>query len=209
MAQYFSIHPDSPQSRLIAQAAAIIRDGGVVAIPTDCCYALACHTGDKDAMEKLRAIRGVDERHHFTLMCDKLSEIGQFARLDNAAYRMLKSALPGHFTVILEGTRDLPRRLLHPKRKTIGVRIPDHAICRALIETLGEPLLTTTLILPGESEPLTDGWDIRDRLEHDVDLVIEGGHCGGLATTVVDLTSGIPELVRLGRGDPLRFGLAG
>lgn len=207
MAQHFVVHPENPQPRLLQQAAAILRDGGVLAIPTDCCYALACHTGDKDAMEKLRAIRGVDDRHHFTLMCGDLAAIGQFARVDNAAYRLLRSALPGAYTVILEGTKDLPRRLLHPKRKTIGVRIPDHVISRALIDTLGEPLLTTTLILPGESHPLAEGWEICDRLEHDVDLVLDGGSCSGLPTTVIDMTGGMPELIRLGRGDPAAFGL--
>lgn len=207
MAQHFIVHPENPQTRLLQQAAAIVRDGGVVAIPTDCCYALACHTGDKEAMEKLRAIRGVDDRHHFTLMCSGLADVGQFARVDNAAYRLLRSALPGAYTVILEGTKDLPRRLLHPKRKTIGVRIPDHVISRALIDTLGEPLLTTTLILPGEEHPLTEGWEICERLDHDVDLVLDGGSCGGLPTTVVDMTGSFPELVRAGRGDPAMFGL--
>lgn len=207
MAQYFVVHPENPQVRLLQQAAAIIRDGGVVAIPTDCCYALACHTGDKDAMEKLRSIRGVDDRHHFTLMCRDLAAVGQFARVDNATYRLLRAALPGAYTVILEGTKDLPRRLLHPKRKTIGVRIPDHVISLALIEALGEPLLTTTLILPGEVDPLTEGWEIRDRLEHDVDLVLDGGSCGGLPTTIVDMTAGTAELIRTGRGDPAAFGL--
>lgn len=207
MAQHFVVHPENPQPRLLQQAAAILRDGGVLAIPTDCCYALACHTGDKDAMEKLRAIRGVDDRHHFTLMCGDLAAIGQFARVDNAAYRLLRSALPGAYTVILEGTKDLPRRLLHPKRKTIGVRIPNHVISRALIDTLGEPLLTTTLILPGESDPLTEGWEICERLDHDVDLVFDGGSCSGLPTTVIDMTTGMPELIRLGRGDPAAFGL--
>ena len=179
----------------------------MLAIPTDSCYALACHTGDKAAMEKLRTIRGVDERHHFTLMCRDLADIGHLARVDNATYRMLKSALPGSFTVILEGTKDLPRRLLHPKRKTIGVRIPAHPVPLALLEALGEPLLTTTLILPGEEEPLTEGWEIRERLEHDVDLVLDGGSCGGLPTTIVDLTGAAPELVRAGKGDPAAFGL--
>lgn len=207
MAQYFQIHPENPQPRLLAQAAAILRAGGVLAIPTDGCYALAALTGDKDAMDKLRTIRGVDDRHHFTLMCRDLADVGQFARLDNAAYRMLKHAFPGSFTVILEGTRDLPRRLLHPKRKTIGVRIPAHPVPLGLLATLGEPLLTTTLILPGEEEPLTDGWEIRERLEHDLDLVLDGGYCGGLPTTVVDLTGAAPELVRRGKGDPAAFGL--
>ena len=207
MAQHFVVHPENPQPRLLQQAAAILRDGGVLVIPTDCCYALACHTGDKEAMEKLRAIRGVDDRHHFTLMCGDLAAIGQFARVDNAAYRLLRSALPGAYTVILEGTKDLPRRLLHPKRKTIGVRIPDFVISRALIDTLGEPLLTTTLILPGEGDPLTEGWEICDRLEHDVDLVLDSGSCSGLPTTVIDMTGGMPELIRAGRGDPAAFGL--
>lgn len=207
MAQYFSIHPDNPQPRLVQQAAAIVRDGGVVAVPTDCCYSLVCHLGDKDAMEKLRQIRGVDDRHHFTLMCEDLSSIGQYARVDNAAYRLLKHALPGSFTVILEGTRDLPRRLMHPKRKTIGVRIPDHAVTRALIDAVGEPLLTTTLILPGDDDPLTEAWEIRERLEHELDLVLDGGTCGGMPTSVVDLTSGTPVLVRAGRGDLSVFGL--
>ena len=207
MAQYFVVHPENPQVRLLQQAAAILRDGGVLAIPTDSCYALACHTGDKTAMDKLREIRGVDDRHHFTLMCRDLADVGQYARVDNAAYRLLKSALPGSFTVIMEGTKDLPRRLLHPKRKTIGVRIPDHVIALELLAVLGEPLLTTTLILPGEEQALTDGWEIRDRLEHDVDLVLDGGYCGGLPTTIIDLTGAAPELVRAGRGDPSRFGL--
>jgi tRNA threonylcarbamoyl adenosine modification protein (Sua5/YciO/YrdC/YwlC family) len=158
-------------------------------------------------MDKLREIRGVDDRHHFTLMCADLSAVGQYARLDNAAYRLLKHVLPGAFTVILEGTRDLPRRLLHPKRKTIGVRVPENAVAQALIASLGEPLLTTTLILPGESDALNEPWDIRQRLEHDLDLVVDGGYCGGEPTTIVDLTTGAPELVRRGRGDPAVFGL--
>lgn len=207
MAQHFNVHPEDPQPRLLQQAAAIIRDGGVVAIPTDCCYALACHTGDKGAMDKLRAIRAVDDRHHFTLMCGDLAAVGQFARVDNATYRVLRNALPGAYTVILEGTKDLPRRVLHPKRKTIGVRIPNNVIALRLIETLGEPLLTTTLILPGEEQPLTEGWEICDRLAHDLDLVLDGGSCSGLPTTVVDMTGGTPELIRLGRGDPAAFGL--
>lgn len=207
MAQLFTIHPDNPQPRLIQQAVAIVRDGGVLAIPTDCCYSLACVTGDKGAMDKLREIRGVDDRHHFTLMCADLSAVGQYARLDNTAYRLLKHVLPGAYTVILEGTRDLPRRLLHPKRKTIGVRVPENVVAQALIAGLGEPLLTTTLILPGETEALNEPWDIRQRLEHDLDLVVDGGYCGGEPTTIVDLTTGAPELVRRGRGDPAAFGL--
>lgn len=207
MAQYFSIHPENPQPRILQQVAAILRHGGVVAAPTDSCYSLVCATGDKHAMEKLRAIRGVDERHNFTLMCGDLAAIGHYARVDNAAYRLLKSAFPGSYTVILEGTKDLPRRLLHPKRKTIGVRIPNHPVLLGLLDVFGEPLLGTTLILPGETAPLTDGWEIQERLSHDLDVILDGGHCGGLPTTVVDLTEGVPVLIREGKGPLGVFGL--
>lgn len=208
MAQYFSIHPESPQPRLLQQAVQIIRGGGLIAFPTDSCYALGCHTGDKDAMERLRAVRQVDERHHLTLMCRDLSDIGQYARVDNACYRLLKAATPGSYTFILEGTKELPRRLLHPKRKTIGLRIPDHPVALALLDALGEPLLTSTLILPGDDDPLTEGWEIRDRLEHELDLVLDGGHCGTEPTTVIDLTAGSPEVVRHGRGSLVPLGLS-
>lgn len=207
MAQYFNLHPQNPQPRLLQQAAAVLRDGGVVAIPTDSCYALACVTGDKRAMERLRAIRGLDDRHHFTLMCADLASIGHYARVDNSTYRLLKAAFPGGYTVILEGTKDLPRRLLHPKRRTIGVRIPDHPVALALLDLMGEPLLGTTLMLPGDDAPLTDGWEIRERLPHDLDLILDGGHCGGLPTTVVDLTDGTPLVTREGRGSLAIFGL--
>lgn len=208
MAQYFGIHPDNPQVRLLQQAADIIRRGGIVALPTDSSYALACHTGDKDALDRLRQIRGVDERHHLTLMCRNLADIGQYARVDNACYRLLKSATPGCYVFILEGTRELPRRILHPKRKTIGVRIPDHTVVQALLEVLGEPLLTSTLQLPGDETPMTDAWEIRERLDTQVDLVLDGGHCGHDATTVIDLTGQVPEVVRVGRGalEPLGLG---
>ena len=208
MAQYFSIHPESPQPRLLQQAAQIIKSGGLIAFPTDSCYALGCLVGDKDAMERLRAVRQVDDRHHLTLMCRDLSDIGQYARVDNACYRLLKAATPGSYTFILEGTKELPRRLLHPKRKTIGLRIPNHPVALALLDVLGEPLLTSTLILPGDDDPLTEGWEIRDRLEHELDLVLDGGHCGTEPTTVIDLTAGSPEVVRLGRGalPPLGLG---
>jgi tRNA threonylcarbamoyl adenosine modification protein (Sua5/YciO/YrdC/YwlC family) len=192
MAQFFSLHPEQPQARLIKQAAQIMRDGGLVAFPTDSAYALGGHTGDNPLLTRIRRIRDVDERHHFTLLCRDLSEIATFARVDNTQYRLLKATTPGPYTFILEGTKELPRRLLHPKRKTIGLRIPDHPVVSALLAELGEPLLSSTLLLPGEEFPLTDAEEIRDRLEKEVDLVIEAGPCRGEATTVIDLTSGSP-----------------
>jgi tRNA threonylcarbamoyl adenosine modification protein (Sua5/YciO/YrdC/YwlC family) len=200
MAQYFVIHPTHPQARLIARAAEIVRTGGVIAYPTDSCYALGCHVGDKSAMERLRRIRGVDERHHFTLMCRDLSEIGTYARVDNAQYRLLRMLTPGSYTFILEGTKDLPRRILNPRRKTIGLRVPDHPVALALLAELGEPLLSTTLILPGDEAPLEDAGEIRTRLERDVELVLDGGPCGTAPTTVVDLTGAAPEVLRAGKG---------
>lgn len=207
MAQYFSIHPEHPQPRLIRQAAEIVRNGGLIVLPTDSAYALGGHTGDARLLERIRRVRGVDDRHHFTLLVRDLSEIATYARVDNTQYRLLKATTPGPYTFILEGTRELPRRVLHPKRKTIGIRIPEHAVVSALLEELGEPLLTSTLMLPGETLPLTDADAIRHRLEHSVDLVIEAGGCGPEATTVIDLTSGSPELVRAGRGSLEPFGL--
>lgn len=209
MAQYFSVHPDAPQPRLIRQAAEIIRKGALVALPTDSAYALAGLTGDAALLERIRRIRAVDERHHFTLMCRDLSEIATYARVDNSQYRLLKATTPGPYTFILEGTRELPRRVLHPKRKTIGLRVPDHSVVSALLAELGEPLLTSTLLLPGEELPLTDPEEIRERLGKQVELVIDAGFCGPEATTVLDLTSGTPELVRAGRGDLAPFGLEG
>lgn len=200
MAQYFVIHPTHPQARLIARAAEIVRTGGVIAYPTDSCYALGCHVGDKSAMERLRRIRGVDERHHFTLMCRDLSEIGTYARVDNAQYRLLRMLTPGSYTFILEGTKDLPRRILNPRRKTIGLRVPDHPVALALLAELGEPLLSTTLLLPGDDAPLEDAGEIRTRLERDVELVLDGGPCGTAPTTVVDLTGAVPEVLRAGKG---------
>ena len=207
MARYLSIHPDDPQQRLLAQAAEVVREGGVVAIPTDSCYALGCHLGDKDAVERIRRIRGVDERHHLTLMCRDLSEIAQFARVDNAQYRLLKATTPGSYTFILEGTKELPRRVLHPKRKTIGLRVPAHKVALALLAELDEPLLTSTLMLPGDEAPLTEAWEIQDRLDDHLELILDGGHCGTEPTTVVDLTRLPPELIRAGRGALAPFGL--
>ena len=207
MAQYFSLHPEQPQARLIRQAAEILRGGGLMAFPTDSAYALACLAGDAAQLERIRRIRGVDERHHFTLMCRDLSEIATYARVDNSQYRLLKAVTPGPYTFILEGTKELPRRVLHPKRKTIGLRIPQHAVVTALLAELDGPLLTSTLLLPGEDLPLCDPEEIRDRLGKQVDLVIEAGYCGPEATSVIDLTSGSPQLVRAGRGDLAPFGL--
>lgn len=207
MAQFFQLHPEQPQPRLIRHAVEIIRKGGLIAFPTDSAYALGGHTGDAKLIERIRRIRGVDERHHLTLMCRDLSEIAIYARVDNAQYRLLKSATPGSYTFLLEGTKELPRRVLHPKRKTIGLRVPDHPLVRALLGDLGEPLLSSTLILPGEVLPLTDPEEIRDRLGNAIELVIEAGACGPEATTVIDLTGGGPVLVRAGRGSLTPFGL--
>jgi tRNA threonylcarbamoyl adenosine modification protein (Sua5/YciO/YrdC/YwlC family) len=207
MTVYLQIHPDDPQSRHLARAAEIVREGGVIAFPTDSCYALGCHLGDKDAVDRIRAIREVDERHHLTLMCRDLSEIAQYARVDNAQYRLLKAMTPGSYTFILEGTKELPRRVLHPKRKTIGLRVPEHRVALALLAELGEPLLTATLSLPGDEAPLTEGWEIQDRLDGRLELILDGGHCGTEPTTVIDLTGGVPELVRAGRGSLDPFGL--
>lgn len=206
MAHFLSVHPQDPQPRLLQRAAEVLREGGVIAFPTDSCYALGCSLGDKDALERIRALRGVDERHHMTLMCRDLSEIAQFARVDNAQYRLLKATTPGSYTFILEGTKELPRRVLHPKRKTIGLRVPDNRIVLALLDTLGEPLLSSTLMLPGDEAPLTEGWEIQDRLDDLLELIIDGGHCGVEPTTVVDLTAPTPLLLRAGRGPLAPFG---
>lgn len=207
MARLINIHPDSPQQRLLVQAAEFIRDGALVALPTDSCYALACHLGDKEALDRIRMIRQMDERHHLTLMVRDLSEIATYARVDNAQYRLLKAATPGSYTFILEGSKELPRRVMHPKRKTIGLRIPDHPVALALLEELGEPLLTTTLQLPDDEAPLTEGWEIQDRLDDQIELILDAGHCGTEPTTVIDLTGPNPELVRRGRGPLAVFGL--
>jgi tRNA threonylcarbamoyl adenosine modification protein (Sua5/YciO/YrdC/YwlC family) len=201
MAQFFQIHAENPQYRLIVQAADIIRKGGVVVYPTDSAYALGCHIGDKDALERIRTLRKLDKNHNFTLMCRDLSEIATYARVDNQAYRLIKNHTPGAYTFILEATADVPRRLMHPKRKTIGLRVPDNPIALALLEELGEPLMTSSLLLPGEEFPMTDPYDIRDTLEHFVELVIDGGYCGLEPTTVIDLTESLPQLVRQGKGD--------
>lgn len=201
MAQFFQIHPENPQHRLIQQAAEIIRKGGVVVYPTDSAYALGCHIGDKDALDRIRDMRKLDKNHNFTLMCRDLSELATYARVNNAAYRLIKNHTPGAYTFILEATAEVPRRLMHPKRKTIGLRVPDNAIALALLEELGEPLMTSSLLMPGEDYPMTDPYDIRDSLQHHVDLIIDGGYCGLETTTIIDLTTESPELIRQGKGD--------
>lgn len=201
VAQYFSVHPTHPQHRLIVQAARIVREGGVVAYPTDSCYAFGCRTGDTLALARLRRLRDLDERHHLTLMCRDLSEIAIYARVNNAQFRLLKALTPGSYTFLLEGTRELPRRILHPRRRTIGLRVPDHAVARALLEELDGPLLSATAMLPGEDLPPVDAQQIRLRLEHQLDLVIDGGSCGTQPTSVIDLTGDELVVVRAGKGD--------
>ena len=207
MSQYFAPHPESPQPRLIRQAAQIVRDGGVVALPTDSCYALACHLDDKDAVGRLRQIRGIDDRHHLALLCRDLSEIAQYAQVDNVQYRLLKATTPGPYVFILPATKEVPKRVSHPSRKTIGLRVPANAITQALLQELDSPLLSSTLILPGETLPMNDGVEIRERLEKVLDLVLDGGACGVEPSTVVDLTGPAPRLVRAGVGDIAAFGL--
>jgi tRNA threonylcarbamoyl adenosine modification protein (Sua5/YciO/YrdC/YwlC family) len=200
MSQYFQIHPVNPQARLVRQAVEIIRADGLVVYPTDSSYALGCHVGDKRGMERIHRIRALDGKHNFTLVCRDLSEIAVYARVDNSAYRMLKSLTPGPYTFILSATHEVPRRLQNPRRRTIGIRVPDHAIAQALLAELGEPLMSSTLILPGADLPETDAVEIRERLEREVDLVIDGGQCGFEPTTVIDMSEGTPRLLRQGRG---------
>ena len=204
---YLEIHPVNPQTRLIRKAADIVRDGGVIVIPTDSSYALVCRLDDNAAVDRIRQIRQIDERHLLTLLCRDLSEVGSYARVDNSAYRLLKTATPGAFTFILQATKEVPRRLSHPSRKTIGLRVPDNRIDQALLKELGEPLICTTVILPGDEDPMTEGYVIQERLEKLVDAVVDGGACGLLPTTVVDLTGKEPLLVRSGRGEPALIGL--
>jgi tRNA threonylcarbamoyl adenosine modification protein (Sua5/YciO/YrdC/YwlC family) len=207
MSQFFQIHPDNPQVRLIKRAAELIREGAVVIYPTDSAYALGCHLGDRKALDRIMQLRAVDKHHNFTLMCRDLSELGTYAKVDNSTFRLLKANTPGAYTFVLPGTSEVPKRLLHEKRKSIGLRIPDNRIALAILEELNEPLLTSTLILAGETEPLNDPYDIRDRLEHQVDLIIDGGYCGLEPTTVVDLRDGAPVILREGAGSVAALGL--
>jgi tRNA threonylcarbamoyl adenosine modification protein (Sua5/YciO/YrdC/YwlC family) len=209
MAQFFSIHPDNPQQRLLRRAVEIVRSGGVIVYPTDSCYALGCQLGNKDAMERIRSVRRLDERHHFALVCRDLAELALYAVVDNRQFRMIKAATPGSYTFILKATREVPKRLRHPSRKTIGLRLPDHKVARALLAELGEPLLSSTLLLPDDEFPLNDGQEIRDRMEHQVDLILACGSCGITPTTVVDLTGLTPLVTRRGRGSLQPFGVSG
>jgi tRNA threonylcarbamoyl adenosine modification protein (Sua5/YciO/YrdC/YwlC family) len=205
VAKYFDVHPDNPQSRTIGQVVGLIREDAVVAYPTDSCFALGCRMGNRDGLRRIREIRHLDERHHFTLMCRDFAQLGQFVTINNALFRSVKAATPGAYTFILPATREVPRLLQHPKKKTVGVRIPDHVVASAILTELGEPLVSSTLLLPGEEEPMTQGWEIKETLDHQIDAVIDSGECGTEPTTVIDLSSGEPEILRVGAGDPARF----
>ncbi|AOW85490.1 MULTISPECIES: L-threonylcarbamoyladenylate synthase [Streptomyces] len=205
MAKYFDVHPDNPQPRSIAQVADSVRDGALIAYPTDSCYALGCRLGQRDGTDRIRSVRQLDNRHHFTLVCQDFAQLGRFVQIDNDVFRAIKASTPGSYTFILPATREVPRMLQHPKKKTVGVRIPDHVVTQALLAELGEPLLSSTLLLPGEEEPMTQGWEIKDRLDHVLDAVIDSGDCGTEPTTVVDFSGGEAEIVRRGAGDTARF----
>lgn len=205
MARYLDVHPVDPQPRAIAQTVAVLREGGLVAYPTDSGYALGALMGNQEAKDRIRDIRRLDDKHHYTLVCRDFAQLGQLVHVDNAVFRAVKASTPGSYTFILPATGEVPRRLLHPRKKTVGVRIPEHPVVRALLAELGEPLLSSTLILPGETEPLTDGWDVKERLDHVVDVVLDSGECGTEPTTVVDLSGGGVEVLRVGAGDPSRF----
>ena len=205
MARFVDVHPDDPQPRLIGQVADAVREDALIAYPTDSGYALGTRLGNRDGRDRILAIRGLDDKHHFTLMCSDFAQLGQFVQISNNAFRTIRSTTPGPYTFILPATAEVPRRLLHPKKRTVGVRIPDHAVCQALLSALGEPLLTSTLILPGETEPRTMGWEIKEELDAVLDLVVEAGETPAEPTTVVDWSEGYPEVVRRGAGDPTRF----
>ena len=205
MARFFDVHPQDPQPRAIGQVVELLRSGGLIAYPTDSCYALGAQLGNREALDRIRAIRHLDDKHHFTLVCKDFAQLGQFVNIGNDVFRSIKAATPGSYTFILPATKEVPRRLLHPKKKTVGVRIPKHPVVHALLAELGEPLLSSTLLLPDQEEPLTQGWEIKERLDHLVDAVIDSGECGPEPTTVVDYSSGSAEIVRRGTGDPSRF----
>jgi tRNA threonylcarbamoyl adenosine modification protein (Sua5/YciO/YrdC/YwlC family) len=205
MAKYFDVHPDNPQPRALRQVVDLLRADGLIAYPTDSCFALGCRLGNKEGLDRIREIRRLDSGHHFTLMCRDFAQLGQFVQISNAQFRSIKAATPGSYTFILPATKEVPRRLLHPRKKTVGVRIPDHVVTQALLTELGEPLLSSTLLLPDETEPMTQGWEIKERLDHVVDAVIDSGECGAVPTTVIDFSQGEPEILRRGAGDPSRF----
>ncbi|WP_116050248.1 L-threonylcarbamoyladenylate synthase [Amycolatopsis palatopharyngis] len=205
MAKYFDVHPDNPQRRSIGQVVQILRGDGLIAYPTDSCFALGCQLGNKAGIDRIRSIRNLDDRHHFTLVCQDFAQLGQFVHIDNTVFRAIKASTPGSYTFILPATKEVPRRLMHPKKKTVGVRIPDHVVAQALLAELGEPLLSSTLLLPEEDEPMTQGWEIKERLDHVLDAVVDSGSCGTSPTTVVDFSKDEPEIIRRGAGDPDRF----
>lgn len=205
MARYFDIHPENPQPRTVSQVTALLRGGGLIAYPTDSCYALGAQVGNREALDRIRTIRHLNDKHHFTLVCSDFAQLGQFVQLDNDVFRAIKAVTPGSYTFILPATKEVPRRLLHPKKKTVGVRIPDNKVVQAILADLGEPLLSSTLLLPDQEEPMTEGWAIQERLQHEVDAVLDAGHCGPDLTTVVDFSSGQAEVTRYGAGDPSRF----
>ena len=205
MAKYFDVHPANPQPRSIRQVAEIVRADGLIVYPTDSCFALGCRMGNKDGLDRIREIRHLDDRHHFTLMCHDFAQLGQFVQINNSSFRLVKASTPGPYTFILPATREVPRRLLHPRKRTVGVRITEHVVAQALLAELGEPLVSSTLLLPGHDEPMTMGWEIKEALDHVVDAVVDSGECGVEPTTVVDLSDGEPEIIRVGAGDPARF----
>ncbi|ROO87380.1 tRNA threonylcarbamoyl adenosine modification protein (Sua5/YciO/YrdC/YwlC family) [Actinocorallia herbida] len=205
MAKYFDVHPENPQPRLLGQIVDLVRADGLIAYPTDSCYALGCRLGNPRGIERIREIRRLDEGHHFTLVCKDFAQLGQFVQIDNSVFRAIKAATPGGYTFILPATKEVPRRLLHPKKKTVGVRIPDHKVTHALLTELDEPLLSSTLLLPDETEPMTQGWEIKETLDHTIDAVIDSGECGAVPTTVVDFSLGEPVILRHGAGDPSPF----
>ncbi|MGC7094792.1 L-threonylcarbamoyladenylate synthase [Amycolatopsis lurida] len=205
MARYFDVHPENPQRRAISQVVRLITEDGLIAYPTDSCYALGCRLGNKPGIDRIKEIRGLDDKHHFTLVCQDFAQLGQFVHVSNAVFRLVKASTPGSYTFILPATKEVPRRLMHPKKKTVGVRIPEHVVTQALVAELGEPLLSSTLLLPDQEEPMTQGWEIKERLDHQVDAVLDSGECGTEPTTVIDLSEGEPEIVRRGAGDTARF----
>lgn len=205
MARYYDVHPDNPQPRTLRQVVGLVRDGGLIAYPTDSCFAFGAQLGDRHGLDRIREIRRLDERHHFTLVCRDFAQLGQFVQISNAVFRLVKSCIPGSYTFILPATREVPRRMLHPRKRTVGVRVPDHTVAQALLAELNEPLVSSTLILPGEEEPLTQGWEIKERLDHVLDGVVDAGDCGKEPTTVVDLSGDEPAVLRHGAGDPSRF----
>ncbi|MBN9097595.1 MULTISPECIES: L-threonylcarbamoyladenylate synthase [unclassified Pseudonocardia] len=205
MARYFDVHPVDPQKRAIGQVVDIVRGGGLIAYPTDSCFALGCRLGNREGLARIREIRHLDEDHHFTLVCRDFAQLGQFVKVDNSVFRLVKASTPGRYTFILPATKEVPRQLLHPRKKTVGVRIPEHVVAQALLTELGEPILSSTLLLPDHEEPLTQGWEIKEELDNAVDAVIDSGDCGVEPTTVVDLSGDEPEIIRYGAGDASRF----